>query len=50
MTFEQRDRAIGMFTAGMSALPTPGIDSKSTAEQISANWERRGPTQIRQTA
>ena len=33
-----------------SAFPTPRIDNKSTTEQISANWERRGPTQIRQTA
>ena len=33
-----------------SAFQTPRIDNKSTNEQISANWERRGPTQIRQTA
>ena len=50
MTFEQRKGAIGMLTAGMSAFPTPRIDNKSTTEQISANWERRGRTQIRQTA
>ena len=44
MTFEQRERAIGMLTTGMSArdvVPTPQIDNKSTTEQISANWECR---------
>ena len=45
MTFEQREGTIGMLTAGMSAR-----DSKSTTKQISANLERCGPTQIRQTA
>ena len=53
MTFEQRERAIGMLTAGKrrySAFPTPRTDNKSTTEQISANWERRRPTQIRLTA
>ena len=53
--FEQRKRAIGMLTAGMSAteccsaFPTPRMDYKSTTEQISAGLERHGPTQIRQT-
>ena len=39
MTYEQREKAIGMLTAGMSArnvaFPTPRIDNKSTTEQIS---------------
>ena len=54
MMFERRERAIGMFTVGMSAKDVARhfqqIDNKSTTEQISVNWERRGPTQIRQTA
>ena len=49
MMFEQCERAIGILTAGISAFPTPQINSKSTTERISANWERSGPTQVRQT-
>ena len=51
MTFEQRERAIGMLTAGVSAKDVawhmPQIDNKWTTKQKSANWERRGQTQIR---
>ena len=40
--FKQRERAIGMLTAGMSARDIAWhrrIDNKSTTKQISANWE-----------
>ena len=49
MTFEQRERAIGMLTAGMSAKDAAQHfqPHESTTEQISANWERHGPTEIR---
>ena len=45
---EQHERAIGMLTAGMSARDVARHfqPHKSTTEQISANWECRGPTQI----
>ena len=56
MTFEQRERAIGMLTAGMSARDVARHFQRheSTMSRLlnrfSANWERRGPTQIKQTA
>ena len=53
MTFEQREsrRYAYCWHVGKRrclAFPTPRIDSKSATEQISANWEPRGPTQVRQ--
>ena len=60
MTFKQRERAIGMLTAGKSARDAARDAARhfqlhestinSTIEQISANGERHGPIQIRQTA
>ena len=35
MTFEQRERVIGMLNADMSAFPTPRIDNKSTTTDFS---------------
>ena len=54
MTSDQSERA--MLTAGMSARDVAWHFQRhestinSTIEHISANWERRGPIQIRQTA
>ena len=52
MTFEKRERVIGMLTAGMSArdVARHSQHHESTTEQILANWELRRPTQIRQTS